>query len=104
VEIFSGAQDIGPGFRTAMAAVAAEELGLRPGDIKVNVGDTRWPEGPGSGGSNTTNTVGPVVRLGGDDDLAQLFASAAPLLQAQPDELAVADGKIVVAAKPAHAI
>ncbi|HEU5324093.1 MAG TPA: molybdopterin cofactor-binding domain-containing protein, partial [Methylomirabilota bacterium] len=63
VEVLAGAQDIGTGFKTAMAIVAAEELGLRPADIRVGVGDTRFPPGPVSGGSNTTNSVAPAVRL-----------------------------------------
>jgi len=104
VEVFSGAQDIGTGFRTAMAVVAAEELGLRPADIKVNVGDTRWPEGPGSGGSNTTNSVAPGVRLAAHDAQGKLFAAAAPLLKVQPGELAVAEGRIIVAAQPTRGI
>jgi xanthine dehydrogenase YagR molybdenum-binding subunit len=104
VEVFSGAQDIGSGFRTAMAIVAAEELGLRPADMKMNVGDTRWPEGPGSGGSNTTNSVAPVVRTAAHDVRQKLFAVAAPLLKAKPEELAAADGKIFVAAQPARSM
>ncbi len=104
VEVFSGAQDIGTGFRTAMAVVAAEELGLRPRDIKMNVGDTRYPEGPGSGGSNTTNSVAPVVRLAAHDARTKLFALAAPLLKATPEELDAAEGKIFVAKAPGRSI
>jgi len=104
VELFSGAQDIGTGYRTAMAMVAAEELGLEPTDIKMNVGDSRWPEGPASGGSNTTNSVAPVVRLAANDALKKLFDVAAPLLGAKPADLAVADGKIVVAAQPSRSM
>jgi xanthine dehydrogenase YagR molybdenum-binding subunit len=80
VELFSGAQDIGTGFRTAMMMVAAEELGIRTTDIKPNVGDTRWPEGPGSGGSNTTNTVAPVVRLAAHEARKKLYAGVSPNL------------------------
>jgi xanthine dehydrogenase YagR molybdenum-binding subunit len=104
VELFSGAQDIGTGFRTAMAMVAAEELGIRPADVKPNVGDTRWPEGPGSGGSNTTNSVAPVVRLAAHDARQKLFAVAAPLLGAAPEALDAADGKIFVAGKPSRSV
>src|SRR5262245_51230251 len=104
VELFSGSQDIGTGFRTAMAAVAAEELGLRPRDIKANVGDSRWPEGPGSGGSNTTNSVAPVVRLAAHDARLKLFAAAAPLLKAKPEELDAADGRIFVAGQPSRSL
>jgi xanthine dehydrogenase YagR molybdenum-binding subunit len=104
VEVFSGAQDIGTGFRTAMAIVAAEELGLRPRDVKMNVGDSRWPEGPGSGGSNTTNSVAPVVRLAAHEARLKLFALASPLLGAKTDELDAADGKIFVSAQPSRSV
>ena len=104
VEYFSGAQDIGTGFRTAMAMVVAEELGLRPTDIKPNVGDSRWPEGPGSGGSNTTNSVAPAVRLAAHDARMKLFAVAAPGLGAKAEDLDAADGKIFVAASPGKSV
>jgi len=104
VEYFSGAQDIGTGFRTAMAMVVAEELGVKTTDIKPNVGDSRWPEGPGSGGSNTTNSVAPAVRLAAHDARMKLFAGAAPLLGAKPEELDAADGKIFVAASPGKSV
>jgi xanthine dehydrogenase YagR molybdenum-binding subunit len=104
VELFSGSQDIGTGFRTTIAVVAAEELGLRPGDFKVNVGDSRWPEGPGSGGSNTTNSVAPVVRLAAHEARLKLFALAAPLLNAKAEELDAADGKIFVAGQPSRGL
>jgi len=100
VELFSGAQDIGTGFRTAMAMVAAEELGLRPEDITVRVGDTGFPEGPASGGSNTTNSVAPVVRLAAHDARTKVLALAAALLKAKPEELDAAAGKVFVAAQP----
>ena len=63
VELLTGCQDIGTGYRTAMAVVAAEELGIDPADVTVRLGDTQFPEGPGSGGSATTNSVAPAVRL-----------------------------------------
>jgi xanthine dehydrogenase YagR molybdenum-binding subunit len=104
VELFSGAQDIGTGFRTAMAMVAAEELGLRPEDITVRVGDTGFPEGPASGGSNTTNSVAPVVRLAAHDARTKVLALAAALLKAKPEELDAAGGKIFVAAQPGKSV
>jgi len=104
VECFSGAQDIGSGFRTAMAIVAAEELGLQPKDITMHVGDTRWPEGPGSGGSNTTNSVAPVVRMAAHDAKQKLFAAAAPSLGVSPQEMDARGGKVFVTAKPARSL
>jgi len=104
VECFSGAQDIGSGFRTAMAVVAAEELGLKPHDITMHVGDTRWPPGPGSGGSNTTNSVAPVVRQAAHDAKQKLFAAAAPSLGAKPEELEARGGKVFAAGKPGKSL
>ncbi len=104
VELFSGCQDIGTGFRTAMAVVAAEELGLAPHDITMHVGDTQFPVGPASGGSVTTNSVAPVVRLAANQAREQLFALAAPLLGAEPKDLDAANGKVFLAQNPAKAI
>jgi xanthine dehydrogenase YagR molybdenum-binding subunit len=104
VEYFSGAQDIGTGFRTAMAMVVAEELGVKTTDVKGNVGDTRWPEGPASGGSNTTNSVAPAVRLAAHEARMKLFAVAAPMLGAKAEDLDAADGKIFVAASPGKSV
>jgi xanthine dehydrogenase YagR molybdenum-binding subunit len=104
VELFSGAQDIGTGFRTAMTMVAAEELGLRVRDIQTHVGDTRFPEGPGSGGSNTTNSVAPVVRLAAHDAREKVFELAAGLLKVKREDLQAAEGRIFVAAAPFRAV
>jgi xanthine dehydrogenase YagR molybdenum-binding subunit len=104
VEVFSGAQDIGTGFRTAMAVVAAEELGIDPQSIAVRVGDTRYPEGPGSGGSVTTNSVAPIVRAAANKAKAQLFELAAPALDAKPKELAARDGNVFVASSPSRSM
>ena len=104
VEVLAGAQDIGTGFKTAMAIVAAEELGLRPADIRVGVGDTRFPPGPVSGGSNTTNSVAPAVRLAAHQARRKLFEIAAPMLGAKPEDLEAANGRIVVAKSPGRAV
>lgn len=54
-------QDIGTGTKTVIAIVAAEILGLKLDQITVRVGDTNFPPGPGSGGSNTCPSVSPTV-------------------------------------------
>ena len=61
IEIRLGVQDIGTGTRTVIAVVAAEILGLQPAQITVRVGDTRFPPGPGSGGSTTCPSISPTV-------------------------------------------
>jgi len=104
VEVFSGSQDVGTGFRTAIAIVAAEELGLKPTDITPRIGNSAYPFGPSSGGSNVTNSVTPVVRLAANGARTKLFEIAAPLLKAKLDDLDAADGKIFVKGKPAQGI
>ena len=47
----TGATDIGTGTYTILAQTAAEELGIPVERITVELGDTRFPESPGSGGS-----------------------------------------------------
>jgi len=62
VEVANGAQDIGTGTRTVLAVIVAEVLGLDPGEIRVRLGRTEWPSGPGSGGSTTAPSLGPCAR------------------------------------------
>ncbi len=64
VAVQNAVQDIGTGTRTLIAVLAAEELGLKPHDIDVRIGDTRYPPGPGSGGSTTAPSIGAAVRNG----------------------------------------
>jgi xanthine dehydrogenase YagR molybdenum-binding subunit len=104
VELVCGFQDIGTGSRTAMAVVAAEELGIETADVTMRVGDTQFPEGPASGGSVTINSVAPVVRLAANEARTKLFALAAPLLGASPGDLDAAHGKIFVASDPHKAV
>jgi xanthine dehydrogenase YagR molybdenum-binding subunit len=97
VEVITGCQDIGTGYRTAMTIVAAEELGIEPGDVTLRLGDTQFPEGPGSGGSVTLNSMAPVVRLAANQARGKLLELAAPLLGVAASELDAAHGKIYVA-------
>ena len=61
VEIRCGTQDIGTGTKTVIAVVAAEVFGLKPDQIQVHVGDTRYPPSGGSGGSTTAASVSPAI-------------------------------------------
>lgn len=104
VELVTGCQDIGTGYRTAMMTVAAEELGIEAKDVTMRLGDTQFPEGPASGGSVTVNSVAPAVRLAANQARTKLFELAAPLLGAKPEELDAANGKIFVAKEPAKSV
>src|SRR6266436_2745520 len=60
-EIRCGTQDLGTGRKTVIALIAADLLGLKPEQIVVRVGDTRFPPSGGSGGSTTTASVAPAI-------------------------------------------
>ena len=53
--------DIGTGTYTIIAQIAGEMLGLAPDKVLVDLGDTRHPRGPGSGGSWGAPSIGSAV-------------------------------------------
>jgi xanthine dehydrogenase YagR molybdenum-binding subunit len=94
VETRSGAQDIGTGFKTVLAALTAEELGIDIGLVRAYTGDTRDPAGPGSGGSTTTPSVAPAARLAAAEARHQLEAIVADHLNVAADTVRCAGGKV----------
>ncbi len=55
--------DIGTGTYAILGQVAGEMLGLDPGDVLVELGDSALPKGPGSGGSWGAASSGSAVYL-----------------------------------------
>jgi xanthine dehydrogenase YagR molybdenum-binding subunit len=71
--VVTAMQDIGTGTRTAMAQIAAEELGIPLERITVSVGDSaRGPYAAISAGSSTTPSMGPAVRAAAADARRQI--------------------------------
>ncbi|MGZ5661762.1 MAG: xanthine dehydrogenase family protein molybdopterin-binding subunit, partial [Usitatibacter sp.] len=97
VELLSGVQDIGTGITTVLAQVVAEELGLRPQDIAIRIGDTDFPAGPPSYGSLTTASITPPARNAAHQALRKLFEAVAPALEAAPDARVARGGRIATA-------
>ena len=95
VEAVTGTQDIGTGVRTVIAIIVAEEFGLDTTDIRVKVGDSQpgLPSG-GSGGSQTTPSVAPVIKTAAAAAKQKLFERIAPLLDAPVADLRVGTGTI----------
>jgi xanthine dehydrogenase YagR molybdenum-binding subunit len=52
-------QDIGTGTRSVIAGTIARAFDLEPEEIEVHIGDSKLPEGPGSGGSRVTASIVP---------------------------------------------
>src|SRR5207244_7623008 len=96
VELKSATQDIGTGARTVLAIIAAEVLGLKPTDIKSNIGNSTFVPGQASGGSTTTPSMSPPCLTAVTQARDALFAKVAPAVGAQPSDLALKDGKLLV--------
>ncbi len=95
VEVRSSVQDIGTGTKTILAQVVAEELGLQPEDVSVRIGDTLFPDGPGSGGSVVTGSITPPARNAAYEVKMKLLQQVAARWDTEVDKLKVADGQIV---------
>jgi len=71
--VVTAMQDIGTGTKTAMAQIAAEELGIPLAHVTVSVGDSaRGPFASISAGSSTTPSMGPAVRAAAADARRQI--------------------------------
>ena len=104
VEVLSSVQDIGTGITTVLAQTVAEQLGLRPDQITVRIGDTEFPPGGPSYGSRTTASITPPARVAAWRVLQQLFGEASLLLNAAPEDLIARDGKILVRSDPSRSV
>jgi xanthine dehydrogenase YagR molybdenum-binding subunit len=93
--------DIGTGTYTILAQVAAEALGLRVEDIRVDIGDSDFPPAPGSGGSFGAASAASAVldaamnlrkeaaRLAVEDPESPLFGGVA-------EEAVFAEGAVLI--------
>ncbi len=82
--------DIGTGTYTIMTQIAAEMLGLPPERVHVEMGDTRYPQASGSGGSFGANSAGSAL-YDACLTLRQQLAQAAGI---DPAQASFADGRI----------
>ena len=97
----AAAHDIGTGTYTIVAQVAADALGLPPDRVNVRLGDTRLPEShPAIGPSTTANgTAAVMLAAQAVREKAMVLAFTgrdAPFAGAAPEDLTVADGRLVL--------
>jgi xanthine dehydrogenase YagR molybdenum-binding subunit len=96
--VVTAMQDIGTGTRTAMAQIAAEELGVPLDHVQVVIGDSaRGPYAAISAGSSTTPSMGPAVRAAAADAKRQIIEIAAQLHHLEERVLDLRDGHLVSA-------
>jgi xanthine dehydrogenase YagR molybdenum-binding subunit len=96
--VLTAMQDIGTGTRTAMAQIAAEELGLPVERVRVSLGDSaRGTYASVSAGSSTTPSMGPAVRAAAADAARQILEIAAQRFDLEQRVLSLRDGRVVSA-------
>ena len=103
----SGSQDIGTGTYTVMTQVAADALGVSPSRVRFELGDTRLPPAPVSGGSMTAASVAPAVQAACRQLRQMLIAQAtrdgsSPLHGVTPSRVGVDGGWIAVRDDPSR--
>jgi len=104
VEIKMATQDLGTGCRTIIVIVAADTLGIPIDNVKLLIGDSRYPVSGASGGSTTSGGVTSSTRRAAVDAREQLFAKVAPALKAQPEELEAVSGSVRVKGDPGRSL
>ena len=99
-EVACATSDIGTGTYTIMAQVAADMLGLPIDNVTVKLGDSTLPQSPVEGGSWIAASVSHAIARTADEVRKELLRLAkkmpnSPLAGAKPDDVGLADGKIV---------
>jgi xanthine dehydrogenase YagR molybdenum-binding subunit len=97
--VASATSDIGPGTYTVITIIAAEYLGLKPEQVKFELGDSNFPRAPAQGGSWTTASVGSAVHGAALAVTARLLELAnreanSPLKWAAAADVEMLDGRL----------
>jgi CO/xanthine dehydrogenase Mo-binding subunit len=100
VSVFSGKVEIGQGILTALAQIAAEELGVSPARIRMVAADTSLSPNEGvTSGSLSIQDSGAALRQACAHARSLLLERAAERLGASPGDLQVEDGTVRAAGR-----
>jgi len=91
----TSSQDLGTAQRTVNAIVAAEILGLEPGQITVRLGESPYGLSTGSGGSTTCPSQAPATLKAVTAARDAFLEKIAPKLPAKVEDLTLEGGKVV---------
>jgi nicotinate dehydrogenase subunit B len=95
ITLLTGKIECGQGIRTSLTQVAAEELRVKPSQVRLIMGDTALvPDDGGTWGSLTTPQTVPVIRQACASMRELLRRCAAEAWKVEPAKLQVADGQI----------
>jgi carbon-monoxide dehydrogenase large subunit len=105
VRLAVGLHNHGQGQETTMAQIAADQLGMDVSDINVVFGDTaQVPYGFGSYSSRAVVYCGGATILAAKDIVSKARRIAASMLEANPDDIELADGRFGVRGNPAQSV
>ena len=98
-------QDLGTGTYTILTQIAAENLGVDPQRVRVEIGDSKLPQSGTSGGSQTATSAGSAVMMVAQALRSEVvkFATtdqSTPLWNLGNDEIDVKDGVVFAKADP----
>ncbi len=94
--VYFSAPDYGQGIATVMSQLAAETLGVSRQQIDlVNADTALTPDSTIPGASRATYWLGPAVCQAAQNLKREIVAVAAELLDCPPDDLVLADGRVV---------
>lgn len=105
ITVFAPTPEVGQNLRTELAQLAAEELSTPLSSVGVVLGDTdRVPDDPGVCASSAISTIGLTVRQAAAEAREILAAMAAERWGVPRAEVALKDGRVVLASDPKTAI
>ena len=109
VYIACGTQDLGTGTYTILAQIAADALGVSPSRIRVEIGDSRLPNAPTSGGSCSATSAGSAVQGAAKALRTRVIAYAtadenSPLFNLKASDVATRDGRVSSKQDPAKSM
>jgi CO/xanthine dehydrogenase Mo-binding subunit len=104
VSVMVGSPDIS-GVQTGLVLITAQAFGVSPDKVRVHFSDTgSAPYGPAAGGSQVTYSVGGAVHEAALEARRQLLEIATDQLEAAPEDLDIADGRVAVKGAPTRSI
>jgi carbon-monoxide dehydrogenase large subunit len=96
VSVYTGAIAMGQGLNTMLAQIVANQLGLRPADIKVVGGDTSAVQlGLGGFASRQAVTAGSSTYLAAKTIREKAIAAASALLEVPAHDLDIEEGMVI---------
>jgi xanthine dehydrogenase YagR molybdenum-binding subunit len=96
VEVKIGTQDIGPGTRSIVAAIVADELSLDISQVTPLIGESDYPFAPASGGSTTAPSISPPIKLAAEKAKTKLISKLASKYEIAEDKISLANGYVIV--------